>query len=118
MTELHMKPHTLVADNSSIKATNKMFDSAKSPGDLILLALCDGLGKIPQKPSKEAEDFLRERLGIFMEYMSRPFVTGQDLINAGIKPGEEFTEILRFTHKLRLAGENKENILKQILKKR
>ncbi|MBE7034286.1 MAG: HD domain-containing protein [Ruminococcaceae bacterium] len=118
MTELHMKPHTLVADNSSIKATNKMFDSAKSPGDLILLALCDGLGKIPQKPSKEAEEFLRERLGIFMEYMSRPFVTGQDLINAGIKPGEEFTEILRFAHKLRLSGESKENILKQILKKR
>lgn len=116
MTELHMKPRILFNDNSSIKSTNKMFDSSASPNDLILLALCDGLGKIPQKPCREAEEFLRERLELFNEYMSRPYVTGQDLIEAGISPGKEFSELLKFAHKLRLSGVSKKEVLSQMLK--
>lgn len=116
MTELHMKPRILFSDNSSIKSTNKMFDLSASPNDLILLALCDGKGKIPQKPCREAEEFLRERLGIFNEYMSRPYVTGQDLIEAGIKPGKDFSGLLKFSHKLRLSGVSKKDALSQILK--
>ncbi len=116
MTELHMKPRILFNDNSSIKSTNKMFYSSASPNDLILLALCDGKGKIPSKPCKEAEEFLRERLEIFNEYMSRPYVTGQDLIEAGIKPGKDFSELLKFSHKLRLSGVSKKEALSQILK--
>lgn len=114
MTMLHMKPNTLAADNSSVKATNKMFDSAKSPNDLILLSLCDGEGKIPKKWCRETESFLRERLKIYLEYMARPYVTGQDLIEIGIKPGENFSELLSYAHKLRLAGIPKENALSQI----
>ncbi len=116
MIRLHMKPNTLARDNSSVKATNRMFDSAKSPNDLILLALCDGMGKIPPKPCEETEKFLRERLNIFEEYMSRPYVTGQDLIEAGVKPGKNFTELLQYAHKLRLAGVDKKSALCQILK--
>lgn len=115
MTELHMKPRVLASDNSSVKATNKMFDSAKSPRDLVQLALCDGLGKIPQKPCGETEAFLSKRLRIFEEYMSRPYVNGQDLIAAGVKPGEEFSELLSYAHKLRLAGVMKDNALSQVL---
>lgn len=115
MTELHMKPNALAADKSSVKATNKMFDSAKSPNDLILLALCDGQGKIPPKPVKQTEAFLRERLKIFDEYMSRPYVSGQDLIEAGIKPGQSFSELLSYAHKLRLAGVSKTDALSQVL---
>lgn len=118
MVHLHMKPHMIVADKSSVKATNKMFDESVSPNDLILLSLCDGLGKIPQKPSKEAETFLRDRREVYNEYMSRPYVTGQDLINAGVKPGEEFTGLLKLSHKLRLSGVSKEETLKQVLKNR
>lgn len=116
MTELHMKPSILFNDSSSIKSTNKMFDSSASPNDLILLALCDGKGKIPAKPCKEAEEFLRERLEIFNEYMSRPYVTGQDLIDAGINPNKNFSELLKFSYKLRLAGVSKKEALSQILK--
>lgn len=116
MTELHMKPRILFNDSSSIKSTNKMFDSSASPNDLILLALCDGKGKIPSKPCEGAEDFLRERLEIFNEYMSRPYVTGQDLIEAGIKPGKNFSQLLKLSHKLRLAGVGKKEALSQILK--
>lgn len=115
MTELHMKPRILADDNSSVKATNRMFDSAISPNDLILLALCDGLGKIPQKPSRETEAFLRKRLEVFEEYMSRPHVTGKDLIDAGIKPGRNFSQILAYAHKLRLAGVMKETALSCVL---
>ena len=34
---------------------------------------------------------------------------------AGLKPGVEFTEILKYAHKLRLAGVPKESALKQTL---
>jgi tRNA nucleotidyltransferase (CCA-adding enzyme) len=40
---------------------------------------------------------------------------GRDLIEAGLKPGEDFTQILEYAHKLRLAGVEKENALKQVL---
>ena len=115
MTRLHMKPNAFASDKSSIKATNRLFDEAISPNDLILLALCDGMGKIPQKPCEEIEDFLRERLLIFKEYMSRPYVTGQDLIKEGIATKEGFSKLIDYAHKLRLAGISKENALPQVL---
>ena len=115
MTRLHMKPNAFASDKSSIKATNKLFDEAISPNDLILLALCDGMGKIPQKPCGEIEAFLRERLLIFEEYMSRPYVTGQDLIKEGIALKEGFSKLIDYAHKLRLAGVSKESALSQVL---
>ncbi len=115
MTELHTKPRMLVEDNSSIKATNKMFDESVNPHDLIKLSMCDGLGKIPQKPMTHAEAFLIKRLEIYNEYMARPHVTGQDLINAGMSPGKEFSELLSFAHKMRLAGVMKETALSMIM---
>ncbi len=114
MTMLHMKPNTLARDNSSVKATNKMFDSAKCPEDLILLSECDANGKIPRNPYHETAEFLKERLMIYREYMSRPYVTGKDLIQLGIKPGEKFSELLNYAHKLRLAGIEKKDVLSRI----
>ena len=64
---------------------------------------------------EEIEDFLWERLDIFKEMMARPFVMGADLVAAGLKPGPEFSGILAFAHKLRLAGVEKESALKQTL---
>ena len=116
MTMLHMKPNTLARDNSSVKATNKMFDSAKFPEDLILLSECDANGKIPRNPYHETAEFLKERMMIYREYMSRPYVTGKDLIQMGIKPGEKFSELLEYAHKLRLAGIEKKDVLSQIEK--
>ena len=115
MTKLHMKPNVIARDNSSVKASNKMFDSAKSPNDLILLALCDSQGKLPVQPYKETESFLRKRLDIFKEYMGRPHVTGQDLMNSGIKPDRKFSDLLDYAHKLRLSGVKKEDALASVL---
>ncbi len=115
LSELHMKPNVMAGASSSVKATNKLFDSAKEPVDLIHLAVCDSLGKIPRAACEDTEAFLWERLTVFKEYMKRPYVTGQDLIRNGLTPGDSFSELLSYAHKLRLAGIPKESALKQTL---
>ena len=115
MTELHMKPNTMARVGSALKNTNKLFDRSVDPEALVLLALADDRGRILQNPVADTEAFLYERLGIFKEMMARPCVLGRDLIEAGIQPGKDFTEILEYAHKLRLAGIPKENALKQVL---
>ena len=107
MVGLHMKPHTLAAARSSIKKTNKMFDQSVAPYDLIQLAESDNLSSLKAQPYLSNEPFLLERLSIFQEYMSRPYVMGRDLIEAGMKAGKDFTDILDYAHKLRLAGVGK-----------
>ena len=47
--------------------------------------------------------------------MAKPFLKGRDLIEAGLAPGPYFSEVLDYAHKLRLAGIDKENALKQTL---
>lgn len=115
MTELHMKPNVTARENSSVKSTNKMFDTSEEPIALIYLALCDTNGKIPRTDTAEAESFLKNRLEIYNEYMSLPYVCGKDLIDAGIKPDENFKEMLSLAHKLRLAGVEKDSALKQVI---
>ena len=51
----------------------------------------------------------------FTAIMARPYVMGKDLIAAGLQPGVQFSEILSYAHKLRLAGIEKENALRQSL---
>ncbi|MBR5479794.1 MAG: tRNA nucleotidyltransferase [Clostridia bacterium] len=115
MTEHHMRPNVLAADNSAIKSTNKLFDMSVDPKGLICIAIADGLGKIAPREYVSYNDFFRKRYEIFEEYMSRPFVTGKDLIDAGITPNEKFSDYLSYAHKLRLAGVEKESALKQTL---
>ena len=115
LTELHMKPNTAAGARSSVKATNRMFDQAVDPEGLLCIALADDRGRITTVPGGDSEEFLRQRLEIFLETMARPHVMGRDLIEAGLTPGAEFTEILQYAHKLRLAGVDKDNALKQVL---
>lgn len=112
LVSLHQMPNICYNDLSSIKATNKMFDKAISPKDLVLLSSCDNKGKIPQK---DIEGFLLDRLNIYNEIMSKPFVQGRDLIARGLKPNKDFSKLLQFANKNRLAGVNKETTLKQTL---
>ncbi len=115
LTELHMKPNALAAQAAGIKATNRMFDRARDPEALIALALADDRGKRPPGPTAENEAFLRERLAVYRGYMARPFVAGRDLVAAGLRPGPDFSELLAFAHKLRLAGVDKDSALRQTL---
>lgn len=115
LTELHMKPNTAAGAGSAIKVTTRMFDQAIDPEALVCIALADDRGRISTKPTGGSEAFLRERLALYRELMARPYVMGRDLIEAGLTPGADFTEILEYAHKLRLAGVDKESALKQTL---
>ena len=115
MTKLHMRPNIAAHSGSGVKSTNKLFDEAIAPHDLICLALADDRGRISLKPAPSTEGFLRERLAMYEEIMSRPHVMGKDLIAAGLTPDKSFSDILAYAHKLRLAGVDKDSALKQTL---
>ena len=115
LVKLHMKPNTAARVGSAKKVTNRMFDQAIDPEALVCISLADDRGRICAKEKAPTEDWLRERLAIFRETMAKPFVMGKDLVAAGLKPDKDFTEILAYAHKLRLAGTEKENALKQTL---
>ena len=115
LTALHMKPNTVAGARSSIKTTNRMFDQAIDPEGLLCIALADDRGRISAAHRGDNEDFLRQRLDIFKEIMARPYVMGRDLMEAGLTPGADFSGILNYAHKLRLAGVDKSSALKQTL---
>ena len=115
LVEYHMKPNTVAGAQSAKKVTTRMFDQSVDPEGLICIALVDDRGRITQLPATDHEAFLYERLDVFRELMSHPYVMGRDLLEAGLKPGVEFTEILAHAHKLRLAGVPKESALRQTL---
>ena len=115
MVELHMRPNMMASDGASRKATSKMFDQSVCPEDLLLLAKADYFGKGNAENYSTTEAFLQERLSFFQELMSRPFVQGRDLIEAGIEPGADFNEALAYSHKMRLAGVPKADALAQTL---
>ena len=115
MVKLHMKPNVAAHNGVSVKSTNKLFDEAIAPRDLICLALAGDRGRISLKPAPSTEAFLMDRVAVYEEYMSRPYVMGKDLIGAGLTPGKDFSDILAYAHKLRLAGVDKDSALKQTL---
>ena len=111
MTPLHMRPFSLASANASIKSTNRMFDEAMEPEDLIYFSLADK----GERAEKKDIDYLFARYEIYKEYMARDYVKGKDLIDAGLKPDGKFSDILAYAHKLRLAGVDKDSALKQTL---
>ena len=115
MAELHMQPYQLAKQKSAKKSTNKMFDRSIDPAGLIEFVKADHMGRTGSVPDEEADHFLEERLQVFYDTMEKPYVMGADLVAAGLKPGPNFSEILAFSHKLRLAGVNKEDALRQTL---
>lgn len=115
LTGLHMKPNTVAAANSALKVTNRMFDQSADPEALIALAEADNRGSRYDGPFHSHGDFLYQRLEQYRATMAKPYVMGRDLIAAGLTPGADFTEILAYAHKLRLAGIEKESALKQTL---
>ena len=114
LTELHMQPNAMASQGSSVKATNKMFDRAEEPRDLVYIAIADHLGRIAEQGVSH-EAYLFARLQIYLDTMAKPYVMGRDLVAAGLKPDARFSDILAYAHKLRLAGVEKEEALVQTL---
>ena len=115
LTALHMKPNTVASARSAIKVTNRMFDRAIDPEGLICIALADDRGRVSTVPTKSQKEWLYQRLEIYRQLMAQPHVMGRDLIAAGLIPDKDFTQILEYAHKLRLAGIPRDNALKQVL---
>lgn len=115
LTALHMKPGTVAGANAALKTTNRMFDEAVDPEGLVCMALADDRGRIRETPGRDDEPFLMERLEAYRAVMAQPHVTGRDLMEAGLTPGRDFSGLLAYAHRLRLAGIPKENALKQTL---
>ncbi len=115
MIPSHMKPNMVAYNHSKVKVTNRMFDSVPSPEDLILISLADRPVMAGDFKFSGDRDFLEERLNTYREMMDAPYVMGRDLIDAGFEPGEDFSEILEYAHKLRLAGIRKDEALKQVI---
>ena len=115
MAALHMKPNMSAYGKARIKSTNKMFDEAASPEDLIAFSAIDKSSEAFEGEGESNLQFLKKRLEVYKEYMARPYVKGQDLIDAGIAPDERFKDALEYAHKLRLAGVDKESALKQTI---
>lgn len=115
MVPLHMRPNMVASSRPAVKSTNKMFDAAVAPEDLIYFAMADKPVVSGDVSFTGDSEFLFERLRIYYETMDKPYVMGRDLIEAGLEPGEYFTELLKYAHKLRLAGVPKEEAIKQVL---
>ena len=115
LTELHMKPVMQARAGSSMKSMNKMFDAAIDAQALLCLALADDRGRFSQAASEDCEEKLSAALEVYRQTMAQPYVMGRDLIEAGLRAGPDFTELLAYAHKLRLAGVEKKHALKQTL---
>lgn len=115
MVPLHMRPNVAAYSKPVLKSTNRMFDAAVAPGDLIWFAEADKPVVSGSDAFSGDREFLLERLRTYEETMAKPYVMGRDLIEAGLEPGEDFGEILAYAHKLRLAGIEKDSAMKQVL---
>ena len=113
MVELHMAPNAYVEQHARQKSYNKLFDRSVCPADLLLLAEADdrGCGDGTRDGRRDVE--LAKRLKAFDELMAQPYVQGRDLVELGVEPGPLMGEVLRYAHKLRLAGVQKDEALRQ-----
>lgn len=116
MVQLHMRPNALVYMKSGRNAFMKLFDEALVPGDLLLLAKADHMGRGEKGRDYEPlEEKLRLEFAAYGERMAQPAVTGDDLIAAGMKPGRAMGEAIAYAHRLHLAGMEKAQVLRQTL---
>ena len=111
----HMRPNAMAMSNSRKKKTRLLFDACVCPEDLILLSRADASGKLGEAYDERLERFLLERLQDWREAAAQPMVTGKDLIEAGLAPGERFSAMLQRARALRFAGLSKEQALRQVL---
>ena len=118
-----MEPNQKVRDGAHVRSFMHMFDRSVSPEDLILLAKADYMGRLGEGEDRaalaeayqETENSLNAMLREYRDRMSRPYLMGRDLIEAGVSPGPVFSRALDYAHKLRLAGVPKEEQLRQTL---
>ncbi len=113
MIEMYKKPNEIIEKGTKLKEINKMFDDVFNPNDLILLSICDNRGRFPH--GNDNEKILFEYLDTYYEIMAQPYVTKEDLANAGISSKRKISKAYKYAHKLRLAGIEKSEALQKTL---
>lgn len=111
---LHMRPNLLAQCRSKKKKTRQLFDMSVCPEDLILLSRADASGKLDEPYNESNEIFLRDRLEDYRKILTRPMVTGEDLIKEGLKPCALFSEWINRARQLHFAGIDKQRALSQV----
>ena len=119
----HMRPVSLTGKKSSSKSFMKMYDESICSEDLLLLAKSDFIGRAESKGKREllikeylpVETMLNDMLVLYRKRMSKPYLTGADLMQMGCSPGPLMGEALEYAHKLRIAGRPKEEQLKSAM---
>ena len=71
MCRLHMRPNILAAQNSWQKAVNRLLRLSEAPGDLLLLAKADHMGRIDPPDYSAAEEYLKAGLAAYTASESR-----------------------------------------------
>ena len=115
MVKLHMRPNALPAMGSGNKAYMKLLDEAVEPADLLLLAKADHLGCGGERDYSRIEQLLQSKLEAYRELMQQPQVRGEDLIQAGVKPGKQMGDAIAYAHRLHLSGIDHQTALVQTL---
>lgn len=119
MVKNHMKPHSAFNQNVSVKSSNHMFDGIAHKQDICYLAVSDlsGKGDVFTDRAAKEKAFLAERLALYEKRAAEPMVTGRDLIAMGMRPSEQFSEILASSRKMHFSGVDKASVLKDIVAK-
>lgn len=112
---LHMRPNMLARAQSKKKKTRRLFDLSLCSNDLILLSRADACGKLDEPYRPEYEAWLRERLEDYRQRLEMPMVSGRDLIAAGLKPDQSFSELLLRARMLHFSGVEKKRALRQVV---
>lgn len=121
----HMRPNILAKNNSSDKAVRKLIVETSGKlvniQDEILLAKADRTGRgSDDMQTYNIDDWWKEKLATVNENKTtiKPLVTGEDLINMGYSQGKELGETLKYAFKLQISGMSKDEILKNIKRKK
>ena len=104
MVPLHMRPNVLAYYRPVLKSTNRLFDAAVAPADLIWFAEADKPVFSGTDAFSGDKEFLLERLKAYEETMAKPYVMGRDLIALGYKPSPQFGKWLDACFEAQLDG--------------
>lgn len=93
-----------ISSLASKEITIEILDASICPDDLALLSeLVTGRSN-------------SEILALYHSRMSRPYVTGADILREGVKPGPIVGKALRLVHELRLSGASKDVQLREAMR--
>lgn len=107
MVPKHMRGHQIYKKKLDEYESSKWFDSVSNPKDLIYFTIADKANH----PDYDRQTFFILRYNIYKSLVDKLLITGQDLIDMGLNPSEDFSEYLDFARELTLKGTSKEDAL-------